>query len=169
MPQKHGSQLTKAQKSSLRKQTASLSLALEDEAAFFGRVLKINMGRCIVNVWDHEKKRHIEVQAILPNRKKAIIKMNDLVNVAKSHPNWEVQVAIDSKTAMELRKKKRISPELATEITSTGMPASKMAADEGFEFDYEGVEQEEEVEVEAPKAAAAKPTVEEEDFDIDDI
>lgn len=169
MPQKHGSQLTKAQKSSLRKQTANISLALEDDAAFFGRVLKINMGRCTVNVWDHEKKRHIEVQAILPNRKKAIIKMNDLVNVAKSHPNWEVQVAIDSKTAMELRKKKRISPELATEVTTTGMPATKMAADEGFEFDYEGVEQQEdEVEVEAP--TAKKPVaVEEEDFDIDDI
>lgn len=165
MPQKHGSQLTKAQKSSLRKQTASLSLALEDNEAFFGRVLKINMGRCTLNVWDHEKKRHIEVQAILPNRKKAIIKMNDLVNVAKSHPNWEVQVAIDSKTAMELRKKKRISPELATEITTTGMPVTKMAADEGFEFDYEGFE--EEVEVEAP--TAKKATVEEEDFDIDDI
>jgi hypothetical protein len=168
MPQKHGSQLTKAQKSSLRKQTANISLALEDDAAFFGRIMKINMGRCTVNVWDHEKKRHIEVQALLPNRKKAIIKMNDLVNVAKSHPNWEVQVAIDSKTAMELRKKKRISPELANASTADPL-AAKAGGDDGFEFDYEGVEQEEEVEVEAPVAAAKKVAVEEDDFDIDDI
>lgn len=167
MPQKHGSQLTKAQKSSLRKQTSNVALALEDDDAFFGRVLKINMGRCTVNIWDHEKKRHVEVQAILPNRKKAIIKMNDLVNVAKSHPNWEVQVAIDSKTAVELRKKKRISPELAN--ASTADPsAAKAGGDEGFEFDYEGVEQEEEEAVpEAP--TQKKAAIEEEDFDIDDI
>ena len=168
MPQKHGSQLTKAQKSSLRKQTANISLALEDESAFFGRIMKINMGRCTVNVWDHEKKRHMEVQAILPNRKKAIIKMNDLVNVAKSHPNWEVQVAIDSKTAMELKKKKRISPELANASTADPSASKTAGGDDGFEFDYEGVEQEEEeVEVEAP--VAKKAAVEEDDFDIDDI
>ena len=167
MPQKHGSQLTKAQKSSLRKQTSNVALALEDDDAFFGRVLKINMGRCTVNIWDHEKKRHVEVQAILPNRKKAIIKMNDLVNVAKSHPNWEVQVAIDSKTAVELRKKKRISPELANAST-TDPSTLKAGGDEGFEFDYEGVEQEEEEVVpEAP--TQKKVAVEEEDFDIDDI
>ncbi len=173
MPQKHGSQMSKAQKSREMKQKVHIHLALDDDSAYFGRVMKINMGRCVVNLWDHEKKCHREVQAVLPNRKRAIIKMNDLVNLAKSHPDWEVQVPVDSKTANELRKMKRISAELATDTTTVekGKKGSAAAAvEDAFEFDYEGVEQEEEeVEADMPTKEKAKASVDEDDFDIDDI
>lgn len=174
MPQKHGSQMSKAQKSREMKQKLHIHLALDDDSAFFGRVMKINMGRCVVNLWDHEKKCYREVQAVLPNRKRAIIKMNDLVNLAKSHPDWEVQVPVDSKTANELRKMKRISAELATD-TSTVVKDKKGAAaavEDAFEFDYEGIEQnEEELEADAltETKEKAKASVDEDDFDIDDI
>ncbi len=161
MPQKHGSQLSKRQKTNLANQNARVSLAIDDQDAFFGRVIKVNMARCVVNIWDHTTKRHIEVQAVLPNKKKGIIRVNDLVNVAKSHPDWEVQVAIDSKTASELRKDKRISPELASEINGT-MNAATSGAAEGFEFDYDGVDTVQDLEVIKDKHVN-------EVIDIDDI
>ena len=172
MPQKHGAQLSKRQKTAVINQKKMVSTAIDDEDAYFGRVIKINMGRCVLNVWDHEKKRHIEVQARLPNKKKGFIKMNDLVNVAKSHPDWEVQIAVDSKTANELRKAKRISPELAVEVTgiSGAGVAVNAAAQDGFEFDYDGVKEEDDIDEEAISATAAtsssKAKVEEDDLSL---
>lgn len=176
MPQKHGAQLSKRQKTAVINQKKMVSTAIDDEDAYFGRVIKINMGRCVLNVWDHEKKRHIEVQARLPNKKKGFIKMNDLVNVAKSHPDWEVQIAVDSKTANELRKAKRISPELAVEVTGiSGGVAVSAAAQDGFEFDYDGVKEEDDIDEEviaataSAAASSSKAKVEEDDLDIDGI
>lgn len=163
---KHGAQQSKRQKTAAVNQKKQLEIAIDDDDAFFGRVLKINMGRCTVNVWDHEKKRHIEVQARLPNKKKGFIKMNDLVNIAKSHPDWEVQIALDTKTANQLRKTGRISSELAIEINS-GIPSTE---DLGIEFDYEGVETTGGVDDsnEAPlKMKESK--VDADDFDVDAI
>ena len=173
MPQKHGSQLSKRQKTSLAGQKARLTMAAEDTDAFFGRVLKINMARCTVNVWDHTAKRHIEVQARLPNKKKGIIRINDLVNLAKSHPDWEVQVAVDSKTAAELRKNKRISVELAADSNGTMSAAAAAAASDGFEFDYDGVEVTEDIDAVAAAAAEIKDKNvgrdDDDAFDIDAI
>jgi hypothetical protein len=140
MPQKHGAQVSKRQKTSMANQKKQLDIAIDDDDAFFGRVIKINMGRCTVNVWDHEMRppRHVEVQARLPNKKKGFIKMNDLVNIAKSAPDWEVQIALDPKSANELRKAGRISAELAIEIA--GANGGGSTEDMGIEFDYEGVE-----------------------------
>lgn len=174
MPQKHGSQLSKRQKTSAVNQKARLNLAIEDGEAYFGRVLKINMARCILNVWDHDNKRHIEVQATLPNKKKGIIRINDLVNVARSHPDWEVQVAVDSKSIQELRKKKRISPELAAETSGVmGATAAAQIA-EGFEFDYEGIEVPEDEEALNASASAIKnkkdaASIDDDEVDIDRI
>jgi hypothetical protein len=171
MPLKHGSQLSKRDKTRLVNQKRAVTVAIEDDEAFFGRVLKINMGRCVVNVWDHQKKRHTEVQARLPNKKKGFIKINDLVNIAPSHPDWEVQIALDSKTAASLRKEGRISAELASEptaATAAGGKALVTTDDLGIEFDYEGVAEAEEtdsVEIEDKKKTAAV----EDDVDIDAI
>jgi hypothetical protein len=174
MPQKNSAQLSKRQKTSAANQKRAVSLAVEDDDAFFGRVVKINMARCVLNIWDHQKKRHIEVQATLPNKKKGIIRINDLVNVAKSHPNWEVQVAVDAKTIQELKKMKRISPELAVEPSgSMGAAASAVIAD-GFEFDYDGLEEKEDEDALAAQEAAMKEkkgsaVVEDDDVDVDAI
>jgi hypothetical protein len=150
-----------------------MATALGDEDAFFGRVLKINMGRCVVNIWHHENKRHMEVQAVLPNKKKGIIRINDLVNIAPSHPDWEVQIAVDAKTVSDLRKKGRITAELAAE--SSGVGGGKPAEDLGIEFDYEGLKEADGEDEEALAAAGGagrggkKAVTEDEDLDVDNI
>ena len=168
MPQKHGAQLSKRQKTSLANQKRALSVALDDSDAYFGRVTKINMGRCVVNIWDHEKKRHIEVQAVLPNKKKGFIRINDLVNIAPSHPDWEVQIALDSKAAADLRKSGRITAELATEAM-----AGPAEDDIGIEFDYDGVEQKDDAEGAAdsvvPGGKKGKKVALDDDVDVDNI
>jgi hypothetical protein len=153
-----------------------LATAVDDDTAYFGRVLKINMGRCVVNIWNHEKKRHMEVQARLPNKKKGIIRINDLVNLAPSHPDWEVQIAVDAKTVSDLRKSGRITAELATEASmGAGGKGAPSTEDLGIEFDYEGLEQKGDEEAEAAALAAAgagkggKKVTEDDEVDIDDI
>jgi hypothetical protein len=173
MPQKHGAQLSKRQKTSLANQKRAVSTALDDEEAFFGRVLKINMGRCVVNIWNHEVKRHMEVQARLPNKKKGVIRLNDLVNIAPSHPDWEVQIALDSKMANDLRKSGRITAELAFEPVTGGAGKSSVPADDcGIEFDYDAVEEKELEDEEALAAIAsekAKKGAVDDDVDVDNI
>ena len=171
MPQKHGAQLSKRQKTAVANQKKQVAVAIDDDDAFFGRVIKINMGRCVVNLWDHEKKRHIEVQARLPNKKKGFIKMNDLVNIAKSHPDWEVQIALDAKTTSQLRKAGRISAELASEMsTAAGGKAIPSTEDLGIEFDYEGLaDQEADEEALAALKLKEKQRDENEDVDVDAI
>ena len=165
MPQKHGAQLSKRQKTALTNQKKQISTALDDEEAFFGRVIKINMGRAVVNIWDHEKRRHIEVQARLPNKKKGFIKLNDLVNIAKSHPDWEVQIALDAKAASQLRKAGRISAEIATEMSASSISGGKgipSTEDLGIEFDYDGL-----ADAEADEEALAVIREEKEDADAE--
>lgn len=177
MPQKHGAQLSKRQKTSLANQKRAVATALDDDEAYFGRVLKINMGRCVVNIWHHEKKRHMEVQARLPNRKKGIIRINDLVNLAPSHPDWEVQIALDSKTAADLRKSGRITAEIATEASVGGASGKGGAVDDcGIEFDYDGLEQKDAEDEEALAALGGagakggkKAVVEDDEVDVDNI
>lgn len=168
---KHGAQQSKRQKTASVNQKKQLDIALDDDTAFFGRVIKINMGRCTVNLWDHEKKRHIEIQARLPNKKKGFIKMNDLVNLAKSNPDWEVQIALDAKAANQLRKSGRISAELATENAAAsggkGIPSTE---DLGIEFDYEGVETSGGVEDSIVVPLKLKESkIDDDDFDVDAI
>ena len=168
---KHGSQMTKKQKSSAEKVKRAIALAMDDEDAFFGRVVKINMARAVVLTWDYKTKRHLEVQATLPNKRKCVIRVNDLVNLAPSHPNWEIQVALDPKRASELRKAGRITAELATEASSSSGAAQE---DAGIEFDYEGVEETEEMNEAVALAAgggkASKKSVEvDEEVDVDAI
>lgn len=171
MPQKHGAQLSKRQKTSQVNQKRRVDLALDDEEAYFGRVLKINMGRCVVKIWDHQKKRHVEVQARLPNKKKGFIKANDLVNIAPSHPDWEVQIAIDARNTAALRKAGRITAELAAEGPVGGAGQSAAPEDLGMEFDYSdfvGVEEGMDEEALAT-AVAEKSKKEDEEVDIDTI
>jgi hypothetical protein len=169
MPQKHGAQMTKKQRNCEEKTKRAISVAVDDGEAFFGRVLKINQNRCTLHLWDHELERHIEVQGVLPNKKKAVIRINDIVNVAKSSPDWEVQVSIDRKTATRLRKTNRITDTILNDGSAGGAGGP---AEDGFEFDYESAPQQHleapEV-IKKPKKAAALATVEEEDVDVDNI
>lgn len=93
--------------------------------------------------------------------------MYDLVNVAKSHPDWEVQIALDPKTTSDLRKKGRITAELATEM-SMSSAGGKATEDLGIEFDYEGLESAE-VDEEAIAALKLKEVKEDEEVDVDAI
>lgn len=129
---KHGAQQTKRQKTAAQNQNMAIEVALADDDAYFGRVLKINMGRCTVKMWDHTTRRHLEIQAILPNKKKGFIKMNDIVNLARSHPDWEVIIALSGSAVNELSKAGRITPEVEMNTSGAGG-----VADAGFEFDYE--------------------------------
>lgn len=138
--QKTGAQLSKRAKQGEISKNKRIALALEDEAAFFGRVLKINMNRCTVSLWDHERGGHYEIQATLPNKKKGFIQINDIVNLAKSNPDWEIQVSIDRKTAASLHKEKRITDAIFNEMEVSKDPrvASGVTSSElGFDFEYD--------------------------------
>jgi hypothetical protein len=93
--------------------------------------------------------------------------MNDLVNLAKSNPDWEVQIALDAKAANQLRKSGRISAELATEnAAATGGTSTE---DLGIEFDYEGVEASGVVEDSMVPLKLKESKIDEDDFDVDAI
>ena len=139
--QKTGAQLSKRAKQGEISKNKRVAMALDDQSAFFGRVLKINMNRCTVTLWDHERGGHYEIQATLPNKKKGFIQINDIVNLAKSNPDWEIQVSIDRKTAASLHKEKRITDAIFNEIEVSKDPrvASGTTSDIGFDFEYDAL------------------------------
>lgn len=116
MPLKYGAKLGRFKKAAIANQKKQTAEALADPDTFYGKVIRINMARCVVRVWDHKKKTHEEVQARLPNKHKGYIKTNDVVLIVPSSPDWEVQVSIvDRKAIKELVRTKRLSEELAAE------------------------------------------------------
>lgn len=127
MPLKYGAKLGRFKKAAIANQKKQTAEALLDPEVFYGKVIRINMTRCVVRVWDYTKKTHIEVQARLPNKHKGFIKADDVVVIVPSHPDWEVQVAIDRKAIKELLRLKRISDELAAD--------GAVVEDEGVVFD----------------------------------
>jgi hypothetical protein len=163
--QKTGAQLSKRAKQSEIARNKSVLLALDDEDAFFGRVTKINMNRATVTIWDHEKPGHYDIQATLPNKKKGFIQINDIVNVAKSSPDWEIQVAIDRKTAGQLHKAKRITDVIFNDIEASEEDANNI----GFDFDYDAVPDTVDQTSSLDKTEKTTEKDDDDDFDIDRI
>jgi hypothetical protein len=171
---KVGAKVSKTAKRAEKKNKSNLHIAVEDDDAVFGRVTKVlGNRRFLVTYWDPENRRHIvDIQATIA-KKKVRIDINDIVNIAGSGRDWEIQAQIDPKSANKLKKEGRISAEL---LLATENAPVKAAGGDALEFDYgddeeKGEESDSDAEEEKPKKAAPKKVVEADldDGDIDAI
>lgn len=171
---KVGAKVSKTAKRAEKKNKSNLHIAVEDDDAVFGRVTKIlGNRRFLVTYWDPENRRHIvDIQATIA-KKKVRIDINDIVNIAGSGRDWEIQAQIDPKSANKLKKEGRISAEL---LLATENAPVRAAGGDALEFDYgedeeKGEESDSDAEEEKPKKAAPKKVVEADldDGDIDAI
>jgi translation initiation factor IF-1 len=174
---KVGAKVSKTAKRAERKNTSNLRVAVEDDGAVFGRVTKVlGNRRFLVTYWDPENRRHIvDIQATIA-KKKVRIDINDIVNIAGSGRDWEIQAQIDPKSANKLKKEGRISAELL--LATENAPVKAAGGGDALEFDYgddeeKGEESDSDAEEAKPKkaeAAKGKKVVEDlEDADIDAI
>jgi hypothetical protein len=171
---KVGAKVSKTAKRAERKNKSNLRTAAEDEEAVFGRVTKVlGNRRFLVTYWNAEDKRHVlDIQATIA-KKKVRININDIVNIAGSGREWEIQAQIDPKTANKLKKEGRISAELL--LATENAPVKAAGGGDALEFDYgeseeEGEESDSDAEEAKPKKAAPKKVLEDlEDADIDAI
>ncbi len=171
---KVGAKVSKTAKRADRKNKSNLRVAVEDDDAVFGRVTKVlGNRRFLVTYWDPENRRHIvDIQATIA-KKKVRIDINDIVNIAGSGRDWEIQAQIDPKSANKLKKEGRISAELL--LATENAPVKAAGGGDALEFDYgedeEGAaESDSDAEEEKPKKAAPKKVLEDlEDADIDAI
>jgi translation initiation factor IF-1 len=171
---KVGAKVSKTAKRAERRNTSNLRVAVEDDSALFGRVTKLlGNRRFLVTYWDPTDRRHVPDIQVSIAKKKVRININDIVNIAGSGKDWEIQAQIDAKAASKLKKEGRISAELLIRAEN---PADKAAGvDDVLEFIYEedeeeGAEGEEAVttaHVRLKRVAAAACDLE--DGDIDDI
>jgi translation initiation factor IF-1 len=173
---KVGAKVSKTAKRAERKNTSNLRVAVEDDSALFGRVTKLlGNRRFLVTYWDPKDRRHVPDIQVSIAKKKVRIDINDIVNIAGSGRDWEIQAQIDAKAANKLKKEGRISAELLLSAESALDKAAR--GGDGLEFIYEEDEEKEETEAEEaakPKAPVrVKKLVEVEgdleDGDIDDI
>ena len=159
MPKNEKTSKSKGFKAS--KQERERKIALSDDSATYGRVIKMLGNRqCRVIVPDASS-RLIEVRATWP-KKRATISVDDIVVVATSGSVYEITVTMDPKTAHKLSKEKRLHPELL--LTGEQMAAKD---DAGIEFDYEGVPDVKEGEKEEDEEGGKER--EDVEIDIDDI
>ena len=173
---KVGAKVSKTAKRADRKNKSNLRVAVEDDDAVFGRVTKVlGNRRFLVTYWDPENRRHVvDIQATIA-KKKVRIDINDIVNIAGSGRDWEIQAQIDPKSANKLKKEGRISAEL---LLATENAPVKAAGGDALEFDYgedeeKGEESDSDAEEAKPKKGEAlkgkKVDAELEDADIDAI
>jgi translation initiation factor IF-1 len=108
-------------------------MALSDDTATYGRVIKALGQRQFRVILPDASSRLIEVRATIP-KKRSLINVDDIVVVATSGSVYEIQASMDRKTAHTLSKQKKIHPELLL----TGEQAAAKD-DVGIEFDYEGL------------------------------
>lgn len=148
-------------------------VALEDDAALFGRVIKALGNRQFRVVVPNSKKQLTEVVAKIPKARVRVC-LNDIVVMGHDEfRNFEIQCPMSSKDASRLHKERRLHPALLLggewDTEKAKKIEMKEPEDEGFEFDYEGVEEgtgfSDDDEAEKQKMAAAG----DEDFDINDI
>jgi len=171
---KVGAKVSKTAKRAERRNNTNLRVAVEDDGAVFGRVTKVlGNRRFLVTYWDPENRRHIvDIQATIA-KKKVRIDINDIVNIAGSGRDWEIQAQIDPKSANKLKKEGRISAELL--LATENAPVRAAGGGDALEFDYgeddeKGEESDSDAEEEKPKKAAPKKVLEDlEDADIDAI
>lgn len=135
-------------------------IALSDESATYGRVIKALGQRQFRVVLPDASSRLIEVRATIP-KKRSLINIDDIVVVATSGTVYEIQASMDRKTAHILSKEKKLHPDLL--LTGEQVAAKE---DVGIEFDYEGLEVVQEREEEESEDEKDN---EKEDINIDDI
>lgn len=134
-------------------------IALSDDSATYGRVIKALGQRQFRVVLPDASSRLIEVRATIP-KKRSLINIDDIVVVATSGTTYEIQASMDKKTAHSLSKEKKLHPDLL--LTGEQVAAKE---DVGIEFDYEGLEVVEEGEEDSEDEKGR----EKEDINIDDI
>jgi hypothetical protein len=135
--QKTGTQITKKQKSLLRKQTRLSTTAASDETAVYARVTKHLGNRSfLITIYDEKNNRHLtDVKAKVLSKRAPRITVPSVVNVTLAEDddpddsnaesrwgtkNWEILVPLDEKAVKQLKKEGRISEVLAssTDISS---------------------------------------------------
>jgi translation initiation factor IF-1 len=116
-------------------------IALSDDDALYGRVIKSLGQRQFRIILPDASMRLIEVTAKIP-KKRSLITESDIVVVATSGTAYEIQGTMDKKTAHTLAKEKRLHPDLlvAGDWDSTKKEVVKQENDGGIEFDYDGLE-----------------------------
>lgn len=119
-------------------------IALSDDNALYGRVVKALGQRQFRIILPDASMRLIEVTAKIP-KKRSLIGESDIVVVAASGAAYEIQGSMDKKTAHTLVKEKKLHPDLlvAGDWDSTKKEVVKEDGDV-IEFDYEGLDVKEE-------------------------
>lgn len=130
---KNTENLSKSKNRKSVKEERYRKIALSDESATYGRVIKALGQRQFRVILPDVTSRLIEVRATIP-KKRSIIRIDDIVVVANSGTIYEIQATMDRKTAHTLSKERRLHPDLLL----TGEQVTEKE-DIGIEFDYEGV------------------------------
>ena len=138
-------------------------IALSDDAATYGRVIKALGQRQFRVVLPDASSRLIEVRATIP-KKRSLINVDDIVIVATSGATYEIQASMDRKTAHTLSKERKLHPDLLL----TGEQAAAKD-DVGIEFDYEGLPEREVDVKESEKESEKERPGKEVEIDIDEI
>jgi translation initiation factor IF-1 len=161
---KVGAKVSKTARRAERRNTSNLRNAVDDGDAVFGRVTKLlGNRRFLVTYWDPKDRRHVlDIQATIA-KKKVRIDINDIVNIAGSGHDWEIQAQIDAKAANKLKKEGRISAELLL----VAEKAADALGSDALEFDYG--EEEKESDDAVTVRGGKKADVELEDDDINAI
>lgn len=138
---KVGAKVSKTAKRAERRNTSNLRVAVDDDSALFGRVTKLlGNRRFLVTYWDPNDRRHVPDIQVSIAKKKVRININDIVNIAGSGKDWEIQAQIDAKAASKLKKEGRISAEL---LIRTDAADKAAGVDDVLEFIYEEDEEKE--------------------------
>jgi translation initiation factor IF-1 len=138
---KNEQSLSKSKGRKAAKQERVRKIALSDDSALYGRVIKALGNRHFRIILPDASMRLIEVIAKIP-KKRAMITESDIVVVATSGADYEIHGSMDRKTAHTLVKEKKIHPDLlaAGDWDGTKKEVVKEESD-GIEFDYEGLKE----------------------------
>jgi translation initiation factor IF-1 len=137
---KVGAKMSRTKQRANRKNDSNLSIAVDDEEAMFGCVTKILGNRqFLVTIWDSaSNKQIVDIRATIP-KKKVRIDVNDIVNVAGSGKEWQIQAQLDSKTVNKLKKDGRIKDSILRLAQNT----KEEDNDVGIEFVHDEEEEDE--------------------------
>lgn len=145
------------------KQERYRAVALSDDSAIYGRVIKALGQRQFRVILPDTSMRLIEVTAKIP-KKRAEINVSDIVVVAPSGTSYEIQATMDRKTTNALTKEKKIHPDLLAAADWDERKQTVILKDDlGIQFDYEGIQEE------VNDKDSVSSSESEKDFDIDDI
>lgn len=141
------------------------SVAISDDTAIYGRVIKALGQRQFRVILPDATKRLVEVTAKIP-KKRALINITDIVLLASSGSNYEIQASMDRKTMNVLAKEKRLHPDLLVAETWDSSKKEMILKDDlGIEFDHDSNEEQKDEESENENENER----EKDDIDINDI